>query len=152
MQHLQSVKVSRTNQIRAFRGKISNSIATLARLTDAVPWTEFCSRPTSASMRRSTPVPGIYARLPRRFLASISRCLAHVPAKHAPIGSLGLDPRVGSGSPTRTCANRRIYGARDSDPNRAVDRTAGNGFPSSLIIQQTNLPRSGVKARATTRV
>jgi hypothetical protein len=29
------------------------------------------------------------------------------PAKHA----LGLDPRGGSGSPTRTCGNIRIYGA-----------------------------------------
>ena len=31
---------------------------------------------------------------------------AHVPAKHA----LGLDPRVESGSPTRTCVNSGIYG------------------------------------------
>ena len=36
--------------------------------------------------------------------------IAHVPAKHA----LGLDPRVESGSPTRTCANTRIYGASRS--------------------------------------
>ena len=35
---------------------------------------------------------------------------AHVPAKHA----LGLDPRVESGSTTRTCANTRIYGVSRS--------------------------------------
>jgi hypothetical protein len=38
-----------------------------------------------------------------------SQYLAHVPAKHA----LGLDPRVGTGSPIRTCANKNLPRSRD---------------------------------------
>jgi hypothetical protein len=36
--------------------------------------------------------------------------IKHVPAKHA----LGLDPRVETGSPTRTCVNCGIYGVSRS--------------------------------------
>jgi hypothetical protein len=50
------------------------------------------------------------ARLERAqfFMPAVSKAERIVAAKHAPTGSLGLDPAVGCGSPTRTCANKNL--------------------------------------------
>jgi hypothetical protein len=59
----------------------------------------------------------------------------HVPAKHA----LGLDPRVESGSPTRTCANTGIYSARECGSCfRAVGSRRDSIRPGCGVV-----PRSG---------
>src|SRR6202011_1784418 len=56
---------------------------------------------------------------------------AHVPAKHG----LGLVPRVESGSPARTCANKGIHGALRSKWTTAwsMDHRAIHGSPCDPI-------------------
>jgi hypothetical protein len=55
---LQSVQVSRTNKIRAFCGKISNSTATLAAACGRGSLDRSCLRPTNASIGRKHYGPG----------------------------------------------------------------------------------------------
>jgi hypothetical protein len=52
----------------------------------------------------------------------------HVPAKHA----LGLDPRVASGSPTRTCVNSGAF----MHENDYSDWSAGHGQFAMVLTQQ----------------
>ena len=71
--------------------------------------------------------------------------IAHVPAKPA----LGLDPRVGSGSPTRTCANTTIYCALPVMSGKRCKRGAARATLAFRLVNRCRvLPAGGASSNS----